>query len=137
MRTVGGWLCLGGAVIGALGLVGWFEGLPALARLLPGQPPIIPNVALGLLLAGGAGILLREKNVGRNSRVAAILAGAIVLAIGLIALAEYGVDIDLGVHRLLVVEGGGAHLGRPWIITAIALVLLGLAILTFDSRRTA
>ena len=49
---VGRWCCLAGAAFGALGLVGWLTGISALAGFLPGQPPMMPNTAVALLLTG-------------------------------------------------------------------------------------
>src|SRR5689334_4577889 len=43
-------LCLGGASIAGLGLLGWLAGMEPLRTMVPGRPPMMPDVALALLL---------------------------------------------------------------------------------------
>ena len=54
-------LCLIGAVVGAVGLLGWITGISFLTTLVPGQPQMKANTALSLLLLGAAGTLRHTK----------------------------------------------------------------------------
>src|SRR5689334_282238 len=61
---VGRRLCVAGASIGALGLVASLLGAGELTRIAGGEPPVTPNAALALLLAGGAAALRARPHVG-------------------------------------------------------------------------
>src|SRR5688572_833940 len=76
-------LCLGGAWLGAIGLLGWLTGEDALVTIVPGLPPMMPNTGLALLLVGLAGALLYPSGSGRPAaRSLSALAALVVLAIG-------------------------------------------------------
>lgn len=113
----GRWLCLGGAALGALGLIGGIAGADL---------PMTPNAGLGLLLIGGAGALRHREDAGRAREALALLAALAVLAIGLETLAESALGIDLGPRAT-----------RPSPLTALAFTFLATALLLFDSRLTA
>ena len=53
-----------------------------LIAVVPGQPPMMPNTALGLLLVGGAGALCSRRHPGRMRLALSRLAALVVLAIG-------------------------------------------------------
>src|SRR5262245_44235156 len=55
-------LCLLGAGVAALALVGWLTHVRVLFTLLPGQLPMLPNTAIGLLLIGIIGVVHTEDN---------------------------------------------------------------------------
>src|SRR4051812_26998118 len=79
-----GWgrlLCLGAAALGAIGLVGWVAGAPALTTIVPGQPPMMPNTALGLMLVGGAGALRPGEGRGGVQRTLSLVAALAALAL--------------------------------------------------------
>ncbi|MGZ6987361.1 MAG: hypothetical protein ACXVH0_00200, partial [Thermoanaerobaculia bacterium] len=72
-------LCAAAAIaIGVIALAGWLFGVRVLMQFLPGQVAMVPNTALGLLLAGLA-LWLRASRAGRSrvpaSRAAAAVAG--------------------------------------------------------------
>ena len=48
---------MAGATLGAVGLLGHILGLNVLTTIVPGQPAMMPNTALGLVLIGSAGAL--------------------------------------------------------------------------------
>jgi PAS domain S-box-containing protein len=136
--TTGRSLCLAGAALGAIGLLGWITGPRALTTIIPGQPPMMPNTGLGLVLLGLAGGLRRQR--GERTSLQAVfawLASLAVLAIGLGTLAEYGLRIDLGIDEWLIASQAGPYPGRPSPLTAWALSLLAGALLLFDSRPKA
>jgi PAS domain S-box-containing protein len=134
---LGRWLCLGGAALGALGLLGWITGVSFFTTLAPGQPPMMPNSALALLMLGVAGALRHQTDVGRVQRTLSLLAATVALAVGIGTLAEYALHIDLNIDRVFVASQVGPYPGRPSPPTALALAFLAVAILLFDSRPTA
>jgi len=75
-------LCLGGASLGALALLGWHSGVESLVTLVPGRPRMPPDAAFALLLLGIAGALFHSKHTPRIRRFFAWLVGAVVIAIG-------------------------------------------------------
>jgi PAS domain S-box-containing protein len=130
-------LCLIGAAIGALGLLGWFAGIPFLTRLGPSQPQMRVNTGLSLLLLGVAAALRGRETAPRAVRLLASAAGLIALAIGFGTTVEYATGRDLGIDELLLETGGNPHPGRPSPPTAVAIALLAGASLLFDARRRA
>ena len=131
LRTtnLGRGLCLGGAGLGAIGLIRWLTGADPLATIVPGQPPMMPNGALALLLLGLAAALLYAKHPGRATRWLSVLAAVIVLAIGLVTIAEYAFDLPFSIDQLLIRTEAGPYPGRPSPPTALDLALLATAIL--------
>ena len=131
-------LCIGGAALGALGLLGWIAGRESLTVLLPGQQPSMkPNTALALLLIGGAGALRHPAGAAGWRNALSTLAALAVLAIGAATLAEYVLGLDLHVDRLFVQDQAGPYPGRPSPPTALALTLLAAAVLLSGARTTA
>lgn len=136
LASLGQKLCLAAAALGVIGLVGWFFGVAWFTVIVPGQPPMMPNTALGLLLVGIGGAL-RRVGATRRRRVAAIAAAGLALALGLGTLAEYVFGLDLHIDRLVFAIDFGPEPGRPSPLTAVALAFLGAAILLFDVRPSA
>lgn len=136
-RLVGRWLCLSGAAIGALGLIDGIMGAPLLTTVLPHDPPMAPNSALGLMLIGVAGALRLREDVGGVAKALSLLAAALVLFIGVATLAEYVLAIDLHMSRLLGLGEVGLYVRRPAAPTALALTCLAVALVLFDFRPTA
>jgi PAS domain S-box-containing protein len=132
-------LCLGGASLGAIGLIGWLTGADALVTIVPGQPPMMPNTALALLLLGIAGALRDVRHPARAKRLLSLMAAVIVLAIGLGTIAEYAFRLPFSIDQLLVRSDVGPYPGRPSPPTAFALTCLAAAILLLElhpDRRT-
>jgi PAS domain S-box-containing protein len=129
-------LCLGGAALGALGLIGWITGPTLLTTLGSERPPMMPNTAVALMLAGTAGATC-PRGAGRVPRTLASVAALIVLALGLGTLAEYVLPVDLHIDHLLIRTEAGPYPGRPSPPTALALLCLAAAILLVDRRPTA
>ena len=117
--------------------MGSVTGTPWLTTIVPGQPPMMASTALALLLIGAAGALRRPKHAGGGRRALSLAAAAVVLFIGGGTLAEYGLGLDLSIDRILVVSEVGPYPGRPSPPTALALFLLGAALLFFDARPAA
>src|SRR4029079_15058724 len=133
MIRAGRWCCIAGAGIGALGVLAWLSGIGARTAVIPGQPPMMPNTALGLLLLGVGAALRAPANAGRAAKAASVLAALIVLAVGVATLAEYLLGTDLGIDRALVFVHSGQHPGRPSPVTALALTVLSSALIVFDA----
>jgi len=137
MIRLGRWCCVAGAGIGALGLMAALAARAALTAVIPGQPPMMPNTALGLVLLGVAGALRAPEKPGWVAKLVSILAALVVLAVGVGTLAEYLLAIDLLIDRVLIGAQFGPHPGRPSPVTALALTLLSGGLLMFDTRPTA
>lgn len=135
-RHRGWWLCIAGATLGAIGLAGHLLGLGFLTTIVPGEPVMVPNTAIGLLLLGVAGALRQSSWSGGAGRTLCVVAALMVLAIGIATLAEYTFDVDLlidGVVRSLATE---PYPGRPSPPTALALACLAASVLVGDVRAT-
>src|SRR4051812_8297577 len=97
-----------------------------------------PNTAVGLVLAGGALTAVRHAAgrpaLGRVSKAAA----AVLVALGLATILEYALGRDLGIDQVLWQEPAGvvgtAIPGRMAANTAVAFVLVGVALLLLDRR---
>jgi len=129
--------CLAGATIGAIGLAGWLTPLEALTTVIPGQPVMMPNTAISLMLLGVAGALLGP---GRQQLPRLMLATALVIAtfmIGAGTLYEYLVGTNFGLDQLFVPSHVGPFPGRPSPPTALAVTLLSLAIPYMDLSSSA
>lgn len=135
--TAGRVLCLLGAALGGLGLLGWLAGIDRLVTFGSGLAPMMPNTAVGLVIAGAAGALRRSPTGAERQRAATIAAGILVLAIGAVTLAEYVFAVDLGLDRALVRAEVGPIPGRMSPPSAFALVCLGAVLVLFDTRPAA
>jgi PAS domain S-box-containing protein len=127
-------LCLIGASLGLVGLIGWLTGIEALVTIVPGQPPMMPNAAVALLLLGAAGAMRGSASPTLAMRSVSALIAVIVLAVGLATLTEYAVDLPFSIDQLLFRIEVGPSPGRPSPPTALALMLLAAAILLWDWR---
>ncbi len=137
IARIGQRLCLGGAALGALGLLGRVTDTAFLVTVVPGQPPMMPNTALGLLLIGSAGALRRPRDPGRAREALSLLAALVVLFIGAGTLVEYLLAVDLHIDQILFSVQGGPHPGRPSPPTSLALLLLAVGLFVFDARPAA
>ena len=131
----GAWLCLSGAAIGALGLLGWITGTTRLTTIVSGLPAMMPNTALALLLIGGSAVTRQGATIG-TARTLSLMATLAVLAIGLGTLIEYGLGIDLRIDHFLRL-GSSTSLLRPSLPTALSLTFLATALLLLDVGSTA
>lgn len=137
VAALGRRLCLAGALIGLLGLAGWATDVAWLTTLLPDQPPMMPNTAVALALAGLAGAFDLLGTRRQLWRALPQLAALLVIAIGVATLVEYGFDIDLGIDQLLFQTDVEPFPGRPSPLTAWALSCLGGAIILSNLRSAA
>ena len=110
LARTGASLCLGGAALGALGLFGWISGTH-LTTIVPGLPPMVPNTALALLLIGCAGAARQGDDTKRVRKVLSLLASFVVLALGVVTLAEYQPGDQSGDRSPLRDPGGHGFRG--------------------------
>ncbi len=116
-------VCLGAVVL----VGGWGLDITSLKSVLPGLSTMKANTALGIA-ALGTSLALADN--GPRLRVVGMAAGALALILGLLTLAEYALDWNLGMDQLLFTDAAtpvAAHPGRPAIATAITIALLGAA----------
>jgi PAS domain S-box-containing protein len=128
-------LCTAGAVLGGLGLIGWLFGVARLTTFVPGQPPMMPNTAVSLVLIGIAGVLRWRPDVPRAASYASSAAAAVAMAIGVATLFEYVTGIELGIDQLLLESRAGPFPGRPSPVTAVALALLSAGVVLHGRPR--
>jgi PAS domain S-box-containing protein len=128
------------ATVGVLGLVGWLLRIPVLKSVIPGHVVIKPNTAVCLVVLGLSLWLMRnvdDRPVPRGRKLAGQLLAAFTAAVGLLSLTEHLAGWHLGIDQLLFEETAMDAVGsvRPGLmapITAVALLLLGLAVLGLD-----
>src|SRR5450432_117108 len=116
--------------VGSLALVGWLLGIGTLTSVLPGFATMKPNTAFCFVLAGFALWLLRVRRAQsdqfnpKHLRWAQFCA-ALVSLVGLLILAEYLLDVNLGLD---------GDLGRMALATAFGFTVLGLALLLLEAK---
>jgi PAS domain S-box-containing protein len=138
VTSLGRWLCFASATVGVVGLLDAITGTGVLTGLLASQRPMTANTGLGLLMIGGAGALREREDAGPGPKTLSLLAAVLVLALGLITLAEYALGVELHIDQLIARGTPSApHPGRPAPPTALALVFLASALVLFDFRAAA
>ena len=125
-------LCLAGAAIAAIGLIGYLVSAEPLYTIIPGQLAMLPNAAIGLLLLGIAGTL-RAQAVGGPTAWLPALAAMFVLVFALGSLAQDAFGVELGLDQLFIHTEAGTPPGRFSPTTAVMFVLLSTGILFFHS----
>jgi len=108
--AVAGVLCV---AIGVAVLVGWVADNDLLRTFVPGGIMMLPNAAVGFVLGGGSLWLTRSEHVSPQARRAAMVAAAIVFALGLLTFVERVTGLSFGIDLLLFPEGVRAQPYRP------------------------
>lgn len=136
LQQAGRVLCLSGAALGALGLLGWLFEAEIATTFIAGRPAIMPNTALSLLMLGlAAAMPFPRASAERIWTVMASVLGLSVLVIAAATVAEYVTGSNLGIDEVLISGAGAAtYPGRPSPITAATLTLLATALLIADRR---
>ncbi|MFA5945125.1 MAG: PAS domain S-box protein [Candidatus Thermoplasmatota archaeon] len=111
--------------LGLASLMGWVAGIDWLVFAVPGSLPMKANTALGLAAIGIAMLTAASARL----RMVALFASGLATALGALTLVEYGASVDLSIDQLLAADSTATSgiAGRMSPITALALVLLGLA----------
>ena len=121
------------AAVGVAVLFGWALGIEGLTSVFPGLVSMKVNTAACFVLAGGA-LWARALSAPTSfwSRIA-LAAGIAVGAVALATIAEYAVSVDLGIDQLVLSDRenatGTSHPGRMGLNTALALLLVALALI--------
>ncbi len=132
-------LGLGISAVGLLVLWGWAFDIASLKSLLPGLPTMRANAAAAFVLIGACLWLPAHRADAATYRpidwVVSALA-ALVVALGLLTLAEYAFGWNAGIDQMLYYESlpspPTAAPGRMAPMTAVNLTLLGAALLLID-----
>jgi len=124
-------------LVGCMVLLGWALDVVYLKSVLPGLHTMKVNAALAFLLAGIALWLWRTETAGLRARRLARACGLGVVLIGALTLGEDALRRDFRIDQLLFVEPPGtpetSHPGRMAPLTALAFLLLGVALLVPDA----
>ncbi len=138
VRVKGPLICaLFAIAVGAAVLAGWLFDVPLLKSMLPGFIAMKPNTAFAFVLAGGSLLLLSASPLPRaRARTGQTLA-LLAALIGVLTLGEYVFGWQLGIDELLfkdhdTTEAWKLVAGRMAASTAVAFLLLGLALLAFE-----
>jgi PAS domain S-box-containing protein len=127
------WLALPGTFLLALGgfvLGSWAAGQPGWTAIPSSSAPVSPNIGVCLLVLG-VGFLSLWR--GRSSLGG--LCAAVVFLIGMVTLAEYALERDLGIDQLVFNVDSGLNPGRMAINTAAMFALSGVALGMMTTRR--
>ena len=127
-------------IAGAVLLIGWPLDVGVLKSVIPGLATMKVETALGLVLGGAALWLLRTEEAGRTARIVGQCAASVLLGIGLLALGQAVLGLDLGIDHPPardVPEAAAltACSGRMSTMTAFNFVLLGLSLFLLGVRR--
>lgn len=127
-----------GVTVSCLVLAGWALDIATLKNVLPGQPQMVPNTALGFILSSVSLWLLRAGPSAARPRRAARVCAVFVALMSLLTLGEYASGLDLGIDRLLfrgsLVGGGASYPGRPSPHTALCFLFAGSALLLLSAK---
>ncbi|WP_441287221.1 PAS domain-containing sensor histidine kinase [Sorangium sp. KYC3313] len=126
--------------VGCVTLLGWWIGATALVAIADGLPLMVPNTAVALVLAGVSLWALGVRACPAPLRRLGQACAAVVVALGLVVLAQYIFDWDLGIDRVVFagrVDFPGKFPGRPPPNVALCCVLIGLSLLSLrvETRR--
>jgi PAS domain S-box-containing protein len=128
------------AFIGVMVIVGWAFDISVLKSPGTGFSTIKSNVGLAFIFIGISLWLQQSTRINiRYRRIAQILA-AITAIIGFLTIAEYLLNINLGIDQILFKESPGAintsSPNRMSIISAFNLVLAGIALILMDNKSS-
>lgn len=114
-------------------IIGWHLKLPWLIQVLPELVPMQYNTALGLLLSAvGLWAVIEQRR--------ALVLGVTVPVglLGLLTLAQYLLEIDLGIDQMLMahfITVGTTHPGRMAPNTALSFILIAVILLLMSSAE--
>src|SRR5687768_2411582 len=97
------------AVVGLLGLIGWYQDIETFKALFFGAITMKANAAVCLLTAGLALLILSgEKRPAPRYHLAGYFLGLAVCVVGGMTLSEHITGRNLGIDELLITEPAGA-----------------------------
>lgn len=118
-------------LMGGLVLVGWFFDVAILKGLRPGLETMKANTALGFILSGVSLLLQADpsKEPSLRPRRSGLLLAGLTTLLGVITLAEYGLDWNPGLDELLIRDPAATVFpGRMAPTTALCFTLLGVGL---------
>jgi PAS domain S-box-containing protein len=126
-------------VVGLFALSAWWLGRPQVTAIVAELPVVMPNTALIAILAGASLILLAPLATPARRGIAGQLCAVGAGTIAGLTLAEYALQVNLGIDHLLA--NGEAppvpgNPGRPSLEAATALVFAAAGLFTLN-RKTA
>jgi PAS domain S-box-containing protein len=120
------------AALGASVLVGWIFDITALKSVFPGLVTMKANTAMGMLLCGGALMLLSRGKVSNPIRLTSAVVAVVVIALGTLTLGEYLFGWEFGIDQLLFHDAanptGTSQPGRMSPATAFCFLLAGCSL---------
>lgn len=124
-------------LFGGLVATGWMLKVHGLAIPVPDRPVMMPNTAAAFVLAGITLILRQPARPGRTRLVAGLTGAWLLVLFAVAVMAEHLFDISLGIDQLIAAAPAGVPGGAPGrtaFDTAIAFLLIGLAIVVLEVR---
>jgi sensor domain CHASE-containing protein len=122
-------------LFGIVVIVAWHAHLAILVQLKPGLAPMQYNTALAFIAAGMA----LTARTWRRHRILGSLSSGLVALMGALTLAEYVFHTGLGIDQLFF-RGYSlesvSHAGRMSAISALCLLLVGIAILLDKKKQS-
>jgi len=119
-------------------LVGWGFNITFLRSIVAGLPAMVPNTALGLILAGFSLALLSHEHPSTLRLTIGLVLAISVSLLGGLTLSQHVFGWDAGIDRILFREQLSAFQtplpGRPSMLTSVNLLLCGLALLLLNRR---
>jgi signal transduction histidine kinase len=124
------------ALIGATVFAGWVFDQDTLRAFTPRGIMMLPNPAIGFMVAGVSLWLLRSEDLMSGARNVVRTGAAFVLALGALTFIERVADVSFGIDRLLFAEEVALQPYRPpgrmATNSTVALTLAGAALLLID-----
>ncbi len=134
-QTASAFLSATTIVLGLLVVAGWAFDIPVLISVHPSLASMKANAAVLFVLLG-VGLWLARSHDARSVRARRII-GLLVATAAVITAAQYVFDLDLGIDELLFRDSQDpTYPGRMAPAAALAFLLLGLALVLEDGRRT-
>ena len=126
--------------VGVLVLAGWGLRLPPLTSVVASLPAMMPTTAVAFVLAGAALWLLAPQHASPGRCWAGRGLALLVALVGLVVVGEYLAGWQPGLDRWLFADQladlGMRYPGRPSPHTAVAFLLVGLALALLDADPT-
>lgn len=123
--------------LGVITLIAWMSGFHLLASVRAHYIPMAPSTALCFALLGGALLVQLRSKGGRAGRCFLVFAAAVVAAVAVLKLTEFGTGRSFGLEELLVRNPemfGLVPTGRMAPITAGNFLLAGMALILWAFR---
>lgn len=122
-----------------MGFIGSQLGIKSFYEIPRGFPPIVPNAAVGFMIAAVSLFLLRRPRSRQVTRIAKGLAWAII-ALGALTAVEYTNIIDFHLEKIFRLPpgltSGAVEPGRMIPMAAVNFIIVGLALLKLDDARS-